>query len=188
MNVTKIMQHLIGKTYKEVVENLRYEEDYGDCCGWSSCSVEDSLESLSDKENAVLIDVVEIIYDGDDFERMKMYAQELEVYPEYVKFTGLLTGFELVEQYKQCDFTLLFSNFENIPVVISESLACGKPVISTSVGGINEHINSSNGILIEAGDEKVLLNAIGYMIDNYRQYDTEAITAEASELEGVMSL
>jgi hypothetical protein len=69
MNVTKIMQHLIGKTYKEVVENLRYEEDYGDCCGWSTCSVEDSLESLSDKENAVLIDVVEIIYDGDDFER-----------------------------------------------------------------------------------------------------------------------
>lgn len=68
MNVTKIMQHLIGKTYKEVVENLRYEEDYGDCCGWSSCNVEDSLESLSDKENAVLIDVVEIIYD-DDLER-----------------------------------------------------------------------------------------------------------------------
>jgi len=120
-----------------------------------------------------------LVGDGDDFERMKMYAQELEVYPEYVKFTGLLTGFELVEQYKQCDFTLLFSNFENIPVVISESLACGKPVISTNVGGINEHINSSNGILIEAGDEMVLLNAIGYMIDNYRQYDTEAISAEA---------
>ena len=120
-----------------------------------------------------------LVGDGDDFERMKMYAQELEVYPEYVKFTGLLTGFELVEQYKQCDFTLLFSNFENIPVVISESLACGKPVISTNVGGINEHINSSNGMLIEAGDEKGLLNAIGYMIDNYRQYDTEAITAEA---------
>ena len=120
-----------------------------------------------------------LVGDGDDFERMKMYAQELEVYPEYVKFTGLLTGFELVEQYKQCDFTLLFSNFENIPVVISESLACGKPVISTNVGGINEHIDISNGILIEAGDEKGLLNALDSMIDNYIQYDSEAISAEA---------
>ena len=120
-----------------------------------------------------------LVGDGEDFERMKMYAQELEVYPTFVNFTGLLTGSELVEKYQLCDFTLLFSNFENIPVVISESLACGKPVISTSVGGINEHINSTNGILIEAGDEKGLLNAIDYMIDNYRQYDTEAIIAEA---------
>lgn len=69
METTKIMQHLIGKTYKEVVENLLYEEGYGDCCGWSECNIEDSLESLSDKENAVLIDVVEIYYDEDDFER-----------------------------------------------------------------------------------------------------------------------
>lgn len=69
MKTTKIKQHLIGKTYREVVENLRYENGYGDCCGWSSCDIEDSLKSLSDKENAVLIDVVEIIYYADDFDR-----------------------------------------------------------------------------------------------------------------------
>ena len=120
-----------------------------------------------------------LVGDGEDFDSMKAYARTLKIDSELVHFKGMLIDKELVEQYQQCDFTLLFSNFENIPVVISESLACGKPVISTNVGGINEHINCSNGILIEAGDEKGLLYAIDYMIDNYRQYDTEAIITEA---------
>ena len=120
-----------------------------------------------------------LVGDGEDFDSMKAYARTLKIDSELVHFKGMLIDKELVEQYQQCDFTLLFSNFENIPVVISESLACGKPVISTNVGGINEHINSTNGILIEAGDERSLLKAIDYMIDNYRQYDTEAIITEA---------
>ena len=62
MKTTKIMQHLIGKTYKDIVDHLRTEEDWGDCCGWSECSIEDSLVNLEDKESAVLIDVVEIDY------------------------------------------------------------------------------------------------------------------------------
>lgn len=120
-----------------------------------------------------------LVGDGEDFDSMKAYARTLKIDSELVHFKGMLIDKELVEQYRQCDFTLLFSNFENIPVVISESLACGKPVISTNVGGINEHINSTNGILIEAGDERSLLKAIDYMIDNYKQYDSEAIVAEA---------
>ena len=62
MKTTQIMQHLIGKTYKEIVEHLRTEEDGGDCCGWSECSIEDSLVNLEDKAEAVLVDVVEIDY------------------------------------------------------------------------------------------------------------------------------
>lgn len=64
MITTKIMQHLVGKTYKEVIAHLRTEEDGGDCCGWSHCDVDDNLESLEDKNDAVLVDVVEIDYDS----------------------------------------------------------------------------------------------------------------------------
>lgn len=66
MKTTPIMQHLIGKTYKEIVDNLRTEEDGGDCCGWSECYVEDSLVDLKDKTEAVLVDVVEIDYSDED--------------------------------------------------------------------------------------------------------------------------
>ena len=72
MKTTKIMQHLIGKTYEEVSSHLNIKEDGGDCCGWSECDIDDALENLKDKSTAVLVDVVEISYsedDGSDFDR-----------------------------------------------------------------------------------------------------------------------
>ena len=68
MKTTQIMQHLIGKTYKEIVDHLRTEEDEGDCCGWSECSIEDSLVNLEDKAEAVLVNVVEIDYLAEDYD------------------------------------------------------------------------------------------------------------------------
>ena len=76
---------------------------------------------------------VVLVGDGEDFERMKMYAQELEVYPTFVNFTGLLTGSELVEQYQQCDFTLLFSNFEIKPSLWTLRNALFFGTLATSV-------------------------------------------------------
>ena len=68
MKTTKIMQHLIGKTYKEIVGLLRTEEDGGGCCGWSKCFIEDSLVNLEDKDEAVLVNVVEIDYLAEDYD------------------------------------------------------------------------------------------------------------------------
>ena len=64
MKTTKIMQHLIGKTYEEVSSHLNIKEDGGD--------IDDALENLKDKSTAALVDVVEISYsedDGSDFDR-----------------------------------------------------------------------------------------------------------------------
>ena len=66
MKTTQIMQHLIGKSYKEILVHLRTEGDEGDCCGWCECYIEDSLLNLKDKAEAVLVDVVEIDYSDDD--------------------------------------------------------------------------------------------------------------------------
>lgn len=124
---------------------------------------------------------VYLIGDGVDLEKIKDYYNTLGIPAGLVHFTGLLEGKALVEEFQNCDFTILFSNYENIPVVISESFACGKPMISTSVGGINEHINDENGILIEKGDETALLNSIDFMIDNYKKYNAEKIQQKAYE-------
>lgn len=118
---------------------------------------------------------------GIDYKHIKELADEKGLDENVIKFTGMLTGEDLVKTYQKSHFTVLFSNYENIPVVISESFACGLPVISTNVGGIAEHIDQSNGLLIHKGDEQALFNAIDYMLDHYSEYNSEKIRNKALE-------
>lgn len=124
---------------------------------------------------------VYLVGEGIDFEKINTLASEMKLENKVVFFTGMLTGKTLVEAFQKSHFTVLFSNYENIPVVISESFACGLPVISTSVGGISEHIDKSNGLLINANDENALFESMDYMIDHYADYDKETIKNSARE-------
>ena len=49
---------------------------------------------------------------------------------------------------------------EGLPMSILEGMACGKAIISSTVGAIPEVITEENGILIEAGDIEALANAL----------------------------
>jgi len=51
---------------------------------------------------------------------------------------------ELAEFYRASDAFLLTSNYEGMPICVLEALACGLPVVSTDVGGVNEVVK--NGI------------------------------------------
>ncbi len=124
-----------------------------------------------------------MVGEGIDFERMKNYASILKL-DDKVIFTGLLEGAELINAYQNSDFMVMFSNYENMPVVISESFSCGIPVIATSVGGIPEYINSSNGILVKPADENALFEAIAYMLDHHKEYDKNAIRNNAVSVFG----
>jgi len=122
-----------------------------------------------------------LVGDGIDYSKIKSLAGKLEIENTFVYFTGILTGKELVEMYQKSHFTVLFSNYENMPVVISESLSCGLPVVSTNVGGIAEHINSANGLLINAGDEHGLYTSLDYMINHYLDYNKNDIIENAKQ-------
>ena len=126
----------------------------------------------------------EMVGDGTDFERMKSYANQLGLDNTVLNFRGLLENDQVIESYQTADFMVMFSNYENMPVVISESFACGVPVIATKVGGIPEYVNESNGILIDKQDEMALLNALNYMLDHCEEYDKTAIRAMAVETFG----
>ncbi len=78
---------------------------------------------------------------GVDFKEVVDYSVKLNFPEDMIHFTGERTPGEVAEYMKNADFLVLFSNYENAPVVISESLICGKPVISTDVGGISEFVN-----------------------------------------------
>lgn len=122
-----------------------------------------------------------LIGNGIDYNEVYNYTQSVDFKHEIIQFIGEKTPKEVSEWLHKTDFFVLFSNYENSPVVISESLASGLPVLATNVGGIPELINKKNGILIEPKDEKGLFQAMDYMLDHYKEYNIEEIKDAAKK-------
>jgi len=130
------------------------------------------LKSVAEKRNDF---ICWMIGDGMDKEELEKYGDKLGLLNKVVFFPGLKENKELIAFYQKSDFMLMFSNYENMPVVIPEAFACGLPVIATSVGGIPEIVNKSNGMLVKVEDELALEIAVNKMLDTYYNYDKIAL-------------
>ncbi|TWT81930.1 Alpha-D-kanosaminyltransferase [Planctomycetes bacterium CA13] len=91
---------------------------------------------------------------------------------EFVKLAGWKTGAEIQGLLNESRVLVMPSFAEGLPVACMESLAMGRPVISTSIAGIPELIRTGvDGWLIPAGSVKSLSRAM-----------KKALTASADEL------
>ena len=115
---------------------------------------------------------------GIDYQNVRAFADSLALPKGLLSWTGELTPQQVSDEFDKADIFILPSNYENAPVVISESLAKGVPVISTRVGGISEMVNDSNGMLVKPGNAKELAEAMDKMLDNCKSYDRAAIRKE----------
>jgi len=136
------------------------------------------IRSLSDKRKDFIF---KLVGEGMDSHSLKQYAKELGLTEETVIFTGLLEGKPLVREMASADLMVVFSNYENFPVVINESFALGVPVIATRVGGIPEFVNEQNGFLIAPGDEKALEETLSGYLDGKIMFDSNRISNEFRE-------
>jgi glycosyltransferase involved in cell wall biosynthesis len=76
---------------------------------------------------------------------------------------------EIAQYLKAADLFVLPSQFEGLSNALLEAMACGLPVISTSVGGSIDIIESGiNGLLIEYNDEDALSQAISHVLGDSR--------------------
>ena len=65
-----------------------------------------------------------------------------------------------------CDVMALTSHAETFPSAILESMALGKPVVASAVGGVGEQvIDGCNGLLYPAGDIDALTAALARMVN-----------------------
>ena len=119
--------------------------------------------------------ICDMIGDGIDYEMLTNYSKTLDIPSDRINFLGLKENQELADIMKTSDFMIMFSRYENLPVVILESYACGVPVISTDVGGIREHMDDDLGILINSGDEKALEESISKILDKKVTYNKETL-------------
>ncbi len=92
---------------------------------------------------------------------------------------GEINYSEVAVELQQADALLMFSRFENSPCTIIEALCCGLPVIATSVGGIPELIDESNGLLITSEDNAALSGAMENLRMNYALYNRKKIAEHA---------
>ncbi len=96
-----------------------------------------------------------------------------------ISFTGELTYDGVAEEMQKASAFVLFSNHENFSCVVVEALCMGLPVVATRTGGTDEAVNDSNGKLVPPGNIEALIKAINEVMNNYENYDSSVIAADA---------
>lgn len=90
---------------------------------------------------------------------------------DQVNITGWISSTQVKQLLQESRALVLPSFAEGLPVVIMESLALARPVISTYIAGIPELIkNNKNGFLISAGSVSDLMEAMRKMLEIDVQY------------------
>lgn len=98
-----------------------------------------------------------------EVEHAKSVAESLNI-SHSVDFLGWIDGAIKTDLLKNADIFVLPSYNEGLPMSVLEAMSWSKPVITTMVGGIPELITQhQDGILIEAGDQQALADAITFL-------------------------
>ena len=98
--------------------------------------------------------------DGPLHEPLKKLASDLGI-ADKVAFLGLQGRSQVANLLHGCEVFVLPSRSEPFGIVILEAMACKKPVVATTAGGISEIIeNGRDGILVRPGEDKALAGAL----------------------------
>lgn len=122
-----------------------------------------------------------IIGDGIDRRSLENLAAENNLLNEFVFFHGAKNSLEVAEMMRKADLFLLFSNYDNMPCVMTEALASGVPVIGSDIHGMKEHIREGLGILVPPGNETALFSAIQTAILNLKSFDKNHLRQYAND-------
>lgn len=109
-----------------------------------------------------------ILIAGDGELADEIRKEVVEHHLDNVTILGFVKPKKLMELMSLANFTVFPSEwYENYPMSIIESFACGKPVIASDIGAIPDLIvNGLNGLLFEPGNPKQLASQIQYLFDH----------------------
>ncbi|MAM56019.1 MAG: glycosyl transferase family 1 [Salinicola sp.] len=98
---------------------------------------------------------------------------------ERVRLLGSQPAERLAEHYRQADLFVLPSHYEGYGMVVTEALAHGLPVVTTTGGALAHTLPDTAGIKVPPGDVAALRHALERMLEDserYQRYRTGART------------
>lgn len=170
-NEKEVLPH---RTVKELLYVAEFDNSSKNITG-----LLEAIASLYEKRKDFIVHMVGY---GRDEEMLQALAKKLNILNSAVIFRGKLTSKEVAASIKKSDALLMFSHFETLSCIITESLCCGTPVISTAVGGIVEIVNLENGLLVPESDQESMQVAITKLIEGKVSFDKHTISQHAYRL------
>ena len=103
---------------------------------------------------------------SDEMHKLNAYADKLGVKGN-INFTGYYPDKKLPLLYQAADVFAFSTFYEHHPFAVLEALATGLPVVTTTVGGIPETIESGkNGLLVEPFNPRQFSEKILYLLEH----------------------
>ncbi len=99
-----------------------------------------------------------------------------------IEMLGALDSDTALYEYGICDCFVLASRCETFGIVYREAMACGRPVISTRNGGIEQGWKDDFGLLVDVDDIDALAKAMQEMRHSRDKYDFENISSQTLKL------
>jgi glycosyltransferase involved in cell wall biosynthesis len=103
---------------------------------------------------------------SDEMHKLIAHSERLGV-KDNIVFTGYTPDKELPKLYQAADVFAFSTFYEHHPFAVLEALATGLPVVTTTVGGIPETIQSGkNGLLVKPFHAHQFSKAILYLLEH----------------------
>ena len=88
-----------------------------------------------------------------------------------VRILGFVEDEVKVKEICASDLYLMLTHFDLMPISIMEAMAAGKPILSTTVGGIPDLVkNGINGFLFDVGQVDIVANKVVELSKSGRKY------------------
>jgi len=115
------------------------------------------------KENVDL--KLKIVGSGEELENLMSLVQTLKL-DRQVEFTGSLTKENVLQVFKEANFSVVPSRHEAFGYVVIEAMSLGTPVVGSNADGIAEIISDEeDGLLFKVGDSDELKSKMQKMIN-----------------------
>lgn len=121
-----------------------------------------------------------IVGDGPERNNLVKLANELNI-SQNVFFKGSLSSLQVRDVMDASDVFVLASTHETFGVVCAEAHARGLPVVVTDCGGVNDIVNSKNGLIVKSRDYSDFAKSISTVFHNLNNYDRQRIQQECVE-------